>query len=97
MALWSLWFDKSLICVNQKEKYRSSGELFCSEAKFWQGGNSAASVTCHNSGVTDRVRQESSKQAILSSETNELQNEIGLFIYSLGKFKQTSITPRTFE
>jgi len=33
MALWSLWSDKPLICVNQKEKYRSSGELFWSEAK----------------------------------------------------------------
>ena len=30
----ALWSDKPL-CVIQKEKYRSSGEPFCSEAKFW--------------------------------------------------------------
>jgi len=32
-VLRSLWSDKPL-CVILKEKYRSSGELFCSEAKF---------------------------------------------------------------
>ena len=32
----ALWTDKSL-CVIQKEKYRSSGEPFCFEAKFSDG------------------------------------------------------------
>ena len=32
-VLRSLWSDKPL-CVILKEKHRSSGELFCSEAKF---------------------------------------------------------------